>query len=316
MKTGRQRFDETINYLTKISPGLAQHISSLAGADDDNIGEELSLGKYLLHTHAAEQKRHAMRALLLCQRVYLSDIWPKYFGGPAVLQPINSLPADWKSISLRNWDSQSEPQIQEGIKAFTVTTDNISGLQDVAASGHPGTLPAACLTLSRASRFGGGPSCYGAVMIWLFRSGLVSYRWYLKYNGANDQASLTAAFGRGRIIWPANNLQFRLVDEFGKTQVGLRGAPPNHIVHLYSETPGRWNGHWLITKAFGGACGCNNDAEKEYGTIYKRPPAPNDYSNNCTLNGQFCGGYKEFRNGSYERGVAVLIDPLRIPERM
>jgi hypothetical protein len=61
------------------------------------------------------QQRHALRALLLCQRVYFYDSWAQFAN-----KPYDFLPPNRKSVSLNYWDQKTEVQIIEGIQAFII----------------------------------------------------------------------------------------------------------------------------------------------------------------------------------------------------
>lgn len=132
------------------------------------------------------------------------------------------------------------------------------------------------------------PTCYDAVMLWLFKSGLVSLPWLLKYRNANNEFSLTAAFGRGTVIWKG---AFGLTDR-------IPMIPRGHIVHIFAHQFS-WNGHWMVSLGNGLAAGVNNNNEV--------PPVPRNYCTQLNLNKQFL---------DFGGGTAVIIDPLLIPGRL
>jgi len=313
MKTGQSRIDDAVDYIYGIGKSeLANHILTTMQAGNasfSSIGKELSLGsrpdneddpQYAGNT----QKRQALRALLLCQRVYFSNLWAQFIGHGGVRSNQTFLAPDWKTTSLAHWGNCTEQEIGLGIYTFSVTTSDMAKLADAANSIPDQTAPTPDLTLTRAKpNFPGLTSCYGSVMTWMFKSGLVSYRWYMKNQGSNNKATLRDAFGPARVIWKADRA-------FGDGD-HLPFVGRGHIVHLYVDNPLRWNGHWLISKGDGTACACNNDTEN--GDVQ------NNYSDHCSLDKQFLFGYKhalEGRAGAFEQGVAEVIDPLEIPGRL
>lgn len=313
MKTGQSRIDDAVDYIHSVGKSeLANHILvtlSAGNASLSAIGKELSLGsradgeddpQYAANT----QKRQALRALLLCQRVYFSDLWAQFIGHGGVRSNQNFLAPGWKTTSLTHWGTRTEQEIVEGIYTFSVTTGDMVKLADAANSIPNQNAPTPDLTLTRSRpNFPGLTSCYGSVMTWLFKSGLASYRWYMKNQGSNNKATLRDAFGPARVIWKGDRA-FTAADH-------LPFVARGHIVHLYVDNPIRWNGHWLVSKGDGTACGCNNDIEG--GRV------PNNYSDQCLLDAQFLFGYKhelDGRPGVFEQGIAEIIEPLEIPGRL
>lgn len=79
------RWNDTIGYLnTKFPlavPKIGDHINTIVGvALRATISQQLALGStngVHPNTNANKNARHALRALLLCQRVYFSDLWAK-----------------------------------------------------------------------------------------------------------------------------------------------------------------------------------------------------------------------------------------------
>lgn len=305
MKTGQSRLDDAIAYIsTQVSQELANHVSMTVRAGNMTaIGKELSLGA---RTDGADdpafgantQQRQALRALLLCQRVYFSDLWWQDTYANGTTAPNNTLPVNWKAQSLHHWRNLPEFKIKDGIRVFATTNRSYATLA-AAADGKPASPTLPSLSVTRLTQpFPGLISCYGAVMTWLVRSGIASVRWYGKWGGASTKATLTAAFGAGQpVIGPDQT--------FGPNDA-FPAVPLGHIVHLFCDYGNRWNGHWLVSNGDGTASGCNNDVTD--GT-------PNDYARACSLANQFRNGYRGAlpdRPGNW-RGQAVVIDPLAIP---
>lgn len=308
-KTGHPRIDDAVTYLkNKGLPWLASKAASTLLAAPNaiaTVGEEISLKK----SYGGMVQEQALRSLLLCQRVFLSDLSlrPLFMGGMRI--PQSALPQDWVNQSLTHWGGKSEAAIYEGIKTFSVRKRTADRAADVAGKMPTKTNNFPLLTLTRQMNpfpIATTLSCYGSVMLWLFQSGIVSYKWYLNNNGACDKANLTDVFALNnqnvtKVLWTANKL-------FGDKDT-LGNIPRGHVVHLYVDNPLRWNGHWLISNGDSSACACNNDTEN--GRV------PNQYCNNASLDKQFLFGYKHPLNGGgFEQGIAEVIDPLKIPNRL
>ena len=134
-KDWTERWRETVAYLDAVTPSqVGTHIESIVTVDAKrkSISQELSLGsrsdgKKDRGYDAQTAKRHALRALMLCQRVYYGgDTWAKCsdaFGNTetvGVNPTFANLSADWKNVSLNHWQTKSEDEIKNGIKMFDI----------------------------------------------------------------------------------------------------------------------------------------------------------------------------------------------------
>lgn len=297
-KTAQERINDTLDYIRQqVSPGLALEMNGLIGANAGPISEEISLGARFTALQSATttttetQQRRALRALMLCQRIYFSDLWPCLTGIMATPTAINRLPTNWAEQSRSFWENKSEAEIRSALQMYVATTDNPDMVANAAVAGQPSVPNGVFLTQTRASFSGGAVgTCYDAVMVWLFKSGLVSLRWLLKHRSANTEQSLNDAFGRGVEILNGN---FTDADDFPN-------VPRGHIVHIY-ENPSAWRGHWMISAGGGRAAGCNNNDED--------PPVPRTYCSQLTLK-------KQFLDYPGNQRVALVINPAAIPGRL
>lgn len=311
IKTGQSRIDDAVAYIYQLGKAeLANHVATLARPHASKIGGELSLGSrpdgkddpaFASNT----RKRNALRALLLLQRVYFSDLWWTLSPMGGVQPKATMLAKDWKATSLRHWSPLPEAEIEKAILAFAPSTALVDNLINAVTAMPDPTVAQPDLTLTREKApFPGNVSCYGAVMAWLFNAGLVSYRWYARHSGAMNKATLEAAFGKGRRLIGPN-------DPFDDKSV-FPIVPVGHIVHLYSEESGgvRWNGHWMISLGGGRGAGCNNDDTDGTNRVF---------TPNASLANQFYNGYRDAvdgQPGKTWKGVVDVIDPLDIPERI
>ena len=301
-KTGAQRFEDSLEYIsTYVDQGLAQDIRQIlvSAAEDvernleSEIGDDLSLsGTYAKLYAWTKNKRHAIRALLLCQRVYFSKLWARLNNMDGTSSAYDLRPEGMTKTSITYWKGKTELEIRQGIELF-VTKPEAGGPALVQAAGDQGDVDLGhpVLTLTRQTRpFIGSTICYSAVMHWLFRAGLVSYRWIMRHN-STPPVGLRQVFGNGTIVISSN-------DQFTEAS-HLPNVPAGHIAHIY--TPARFGGHWLVCDGMGGAYGCNNNDEPGKERVYDL----------CTLKGQFL-------DEKYEHADAILEihNPLQIPNRL
>jgi len=310
-KNAMTRWTDTINYLQTNFPGLGDHIETVVppGMKSD-VSKELSLGSrndkadsplYGTNTN----QRHALRGLLLCQRVYFSNLWAKRSQnwGNQYIPVFDTLKPSWKIESLNHWQNKTEIEIKSGIAMFMpVPGATAADLVAAAKAGPPPGGPpeiAGNLKLSRNLDccLGAKETCYRGVFAWLLKSGLVSLRWFMKEVSPGGKASLDRVFGQGTIVWPGNK-------PFEEKSV-LPPVEAGFICHMWVEQYGvfGWNGHWVISNGDGTICGVNNGEVKKLNEVVQK-----DYTNTGKLRSQFegYGGLivKEVMN---ERGFLVTV---------
>jgi hypothetical protein len=241
-------------------PGCQQALGTHALAQIPNksrkkVSEDLSLKA---GDPQSPDKRKALRALLLCQRVYFSDWW----GGRTkneVWAKFDAILANpgWKRMSLAHWKGRSEKEIREGIAMFWPVQAATRVL--FAAAGRRGPPNGvgsigANVTLSRSDTLcvGEVSTCYNGVTAWLLMSGVVSLRWYMKDTSPAGKNSCDQLFGVGVETWDSS------------TQYLPTDNPPDvdegKIIHMYAEQNNNWNGHWVVCNGDDPAtiCGVNN----------------------------------------------------------
>lgn len=326
-KNWQTRWDDTIDYLNQCfrGVGLGDHIETVVPLNQRKaISGQISLGGrsdgeddpgYADNT----SQRKALRALLLCQRVYYSgDLWAKQSEsgeGLHVIPLTGLLEAKWKADSLAHWKHKSEAQIKRGIAMFVVDPGAArADVSDVARSGPPnGQCLPANLTLSRDDdeTVGMGVTCYVGVLGWLVKSGIVSMRWLMQNSAPNKEVGCDLLFGKGEKVWDA-----KLKDsDIGRVKRIIAGIPKGSVVHIYSPQNYNWNGHWVIANGDGTICGVNN-GEFEAKEAENRRAVQKNYTNHSTLLEQFwCYGGEGESEGK-KTAVMVVIDPMLMPNRM
>jgi hypothetical protein len=290
VKTPEKRVDDAISYITRVDRDLGNAIKSNLNQNKSTVGAELSLGesgKWML-----KDKRQALRALLLCQRYYLSDL-----GSPGI--KLDSL---WNTISINYWKAQGKGRIDEGIRLFTAPCDDAARLVNVAAAagGAPklkGSQDYYKLSRNNSLNNIGSGICYMAIMVWLLKSGLVSFSWYLNESSVDNVATLKSKLGPGQQIWNQNQT-------FTENS-HLPNIPHGYIVYInYAHETGY--GHWMVSLGNGLGVGCNNN-------VYAG--ANPTYSNNASLDAQFYHGFNKQNESGTPQGVAYMFDPTQIPNR-
>ncbi|HUI43677.1 MAG TPA: hypothetical protein VL523_17075, partial [Terriglobia bacterium] len=302
-KSKGDRWDDTIDYLNHYFPchdlhePLGDHIESIvpAGQTRNAISKELSLGsrpdgKDDPHYADNTDRRHAMRGLLLCQRVYYSKLWARktWTLGEQPIPDEWCLGANWKVQSLNHWGHQNEAAIREAIAMFVpipgaTRDDYVAAAKAGMPSGGDAEI-AGNLYLSRSIDccIGKGETCYRGIMAWLLKAGLVSMRWFMKETSPNGEVSLDLLFGKGEVVWPP--------DRPFKDDSVLPQIAAGYIVHMWLEDTGvgGWNGHWVVSNGDGTICGVNNGPIQKPDEVVAK-----DYTTHGRLRSQFegYGGY-------------------------
>ncbi|MEN0054355.1 MAG: hypothetical protein AAGC65_11830 [Mucilaginibacter sp.] len=288
-KEPEERIDDAVSYIKQVDKQLGLAVEKAMTSDRTRVvSKDISLG--LFAKRIDKDRRGALRALLLCQRYYISNLYTR----------TNMLDSNWHTISVDHWKSRNKNAIDNGIRVFTAPCDNAAELAEVAenAGGPPTSNNHRDYKLNRDERFTiGSGTCYMAVMAWLLKSGLVSYPWYLKSTAISSISDLKTKLGTPQQIWTS-------AQPFTSGSQ-LPPVPRGYIVYInYKEEFGY--GHWLVSLGNGLAAGCNNDDTD--GT-------PNLYSKNANLNNQFYHGFNEGNATGTPKGVAYVFDPAQIPNR-
>ena len=330
-----KRWRETLAYLDGVTTtGLVgTHVASIVTSDAqrEEVSKELSLGwrsdgEDDPGFDAKTDKRHALRALLLCQRVYYGgDTWARCsdaFGNSetvGVNPTFEDLYKNWKSLSLNHWKTKTEREIQQGIRMFEIVPGaRAYHVQLAAYTGRPNqvALPGN-LTLSRddTDTVGMGIICYVGVQGWLVRSGVVSMRWFEQNSNPNGKVGCDLLFGQGRLVWDKPIT----ADDHRELRRVCRRVQSGHIVHIWSPSNNNWNGHWVIANGDGTICGVNNGEilpeNSDSGLAIKK-----DYTKISSLFEQFVGYSNAWTDMSSGKAVEkrtkacmAVVDPMNLP---
>lgn len=230
---GLERLLDTLTYIRQfVDAGLALHIlDQIVGQNYETIGEELSLSGFNYWILGTEGQHRAVRALLLCQRVYLAE---KY---SSVIPPGSTIT---KKACLR----MSEDQVKRAIRTYLPDQNaRKSDLVRVALKHHDGEvgLKKICWeTFDRESGFVKQNVCYSVIPWWLFMAGFLSIRWLTKENSFSAY-TVNKKLGRGVLI-PA-----------GQDHT----IPEGNLINFH-EAGHEENCHWAVSMGQGWAVGVNN----------------------------------------------------------
>ena len=109
MKNSLKRYEDTLHYIASLGSGglsLVNQLNKLILTD--TLKEEVSSQIELGFTFGPKNtnQRHALRALLLYQYVFIGKMWRKYFGSS--LEVSSDLPTNWKSQSVEHWKFKTQ----------------------------------------------------------------------------------------------------------------------------------------------------------------------------------------------------------------
>lgn len=190
-KTDQQRFDQAITYLQGIDAGLAADVKQKIGGKVLEAGQDISL-EGLGYWHSGSDAQHnAVRALILCQKAYLT---PPYFKGFF----INFA----KDTTKRYWHGKSEDAVKDAIKCYlTAHGASLQGLVNAAKMVNETSGNFDFYTLNRQSKnLGANPICFSAVRMWLFKAGFVSVKWLASTGFDLTANTANQILGDGKII--------------------------------------------------------------------------------------------------------------------
>lgn len=303
-KANDTRLQESLTYIGTVDAALGQHLTNLlqtianSAQVMDDVGAAISLAGLRpwykgMMSNNTDTQRDALRALLLCQRVYLTDLWaPNRLGNLPFL-----LDKPWPKTTVDHWRFKSENEIRDGIRMY-IPVPNIAAeaLADAAA-----VRSVTAANLFTCKRNGAHPpvgnSCYDQVSYWLLAAGYVSLRWIAKLSPVGFDYS---EFGAGQEYIRATDAMPR---------APFNGVPRGRICRLYTDR--RPGGHFMVADGNGWGWGYNNapmDPGDGEGQV------PNGHAR-CLLHRQFAAYREDTDRVSPTNfgGKLVLIDPAQIP---
>jgi hypothetical protein len=230
-KTDQQRFDAAMAYLRTVNAGLADDVTRKITSQVE-AGKDCSLeGEG--YWHSGDNAQHnAVRALILCQKAYLT---PPYFKGFFI--------GFEKQKTKQHYKGKTEQQVQNAIKCYLPGNPRPNG-QDLVTAARLVNETSGNFdfyTLNRESRnLGANPICFAAVRMWLFKAGFVSIKWL-----ASSGFDLTA-----------NSANQILGDGVIKPLDQLDTIPSGHVFNFHAPTS-KPTCHWGLSIGGGRAIAAN-----------------------------------------------------------
>jgi hypothetical protein len=230
-KTDQQRFDDAHKYLAGIDKVLAADVKQQLSGRILEAGKDISLEGMGYGGSGSDAQHNAVRALILCQKAYLT---PPYFKGFFI--------GFEKDRTKRLWQGKPENAVKEAIICY---------LPKLGAT--PQALVAAAkmvnetsgnfdfYTLNRESKnLGASPICFAAVRMWLFKAGFVSIKWLASTGFDLTANSANRILGDGQII-PLSK---------------INQIPAGHIFNFHAPQS-KETCHWGLSIGNGLAIGAN-----------------------------------------------------------
>jgi hypothetical protein len=258
-RTDLERYTETHTYLNGISPVLAQSIDQAVSENDLKkgvLGSKVSLKGIWSKGHLYRSQHVAMRALLLCQAVFLSPPWARKAaykrvadgkGGYAserdgYVAYYTSGQLNVPTSAVRN---MSESDIKKRILCYVpLANATLDDLASAAEAPNDGSIDHSMLTREAPLLFK-NPICFDAVSLWLFKAGFVSIRWLTREGPSLQADTANDMLGLGDVITPEE----------------LARMPRGHLFNFHAaDSGGRVNRdvcHWGISLGGGRGAAAN-----------------------------------------------------------
>ncbi|MFV1998663.1 MAG: hypothetical protein ACC641_11730 [Acidiferrobacterales bacterium] len=187
-RTNLDRYTQAIDYIRQnIDLALADRLSQKASARKELLGKAISLQGGGFWSTGTPGHHKALRALLLCQQVYLRP--PEYRADKA----------KDGSETKNYFKTKGEEQVKEAIRSYTqVSNVTLEAFAQAALKITDPAKPFNELTRMRSDMgFGGITNCYGAVKMWLFNSGCCSLPWFLTEGAKINAYTVNNIIGNG-----------------------------------------------------------------------------------------------------------------------
>ncbi len=234
-RTDQQRYDQALAYLKTVNQGLGDEVDQILQGRAVEAGKDASLEKLGYWRSGSDAQHMAVRALVLCQKAFLTK---PYFKGFFVKFDCDR--------TKRHYHGKSESVVKDAIKCYLPCAHpSLADLVDAAKKVNETSGDFDFYTLTRAGKnLGSNPICFSAVRLWLFKAGFVSIRWL-----ASDGFDLTAnsanrMLGDGRVI---------SLDEIDTIEAG-------HIFNFHAQQS-KPTCHWGLSLGNGKAVAANTTAQ-------------------------------------------------------
>jgi len=193
------RLHAAMRYLTRYSPQLAQDVDAALNGNitDEAAGALISLHDD--HVMGSDDKRLALRALLLCQRAFLNAPYSVGAGGAPFVY--NNAPRS--PIGEYRWSFEST--VRSALACYERRPNATRA--DLAAAAAALRAPQGGLTWETLRRdtapFPAMPVCFDALKMLLFKAGFVSIAWLARTGPTMTAQTVNAMLGNGVVVQPA-----------------------------------------------------------------------------------------------------------------
>jgi hypothetical protein len=261
-----QRYTETYAYLNNLSSALATAVDQAVRENDlkkGELGHKVSLKGIWSKGHLYRGQHVALRALLLCQAVFLSPPWARkaaykrvsdgnggFAGQRDGYEPYyTSGQLDVPTSAVRN---MSESDIKKRILCYVPRLN--ATLEDLALAAEApnveGGIDHSMLTREAPLALK-NPICFDAVSLWLFKSGFVSIRWLTREGPSLQADTANDMLGLGTVITPEE----------------LERMPRGYLFNFHAaDSGGRVNRdvcHWGISLGNGRGAAANTTPQEQ-----------------------------------------------------
>lgn len=200
-RTDTQRYDQALAYIkTNISADLGQLIEGKSGGDKAKVGAALSLAWHGFKNTGTKAQHMALRGLLMCQNVMFD---PKKYENPVGSKNATNYFGKNCRNTIEFFKNQSEDEICKAIRSYARLSD-VTLKQFAQAARNltnmGGDFNLCSVTREQNTHWGGTTNCYGAVKVWLFKSGLCSLPWMLDEGDKLNAYSCNQIIGNGDIV--------------------------------------------------------------------------------------------------------------------
>lgn len=209
MTANTDRYDATLDYINRfVHTGLVEVIkraAQQANLTPESLGGLLSLkghgyGNNLLGQGGTQDQHRAVRALLLCQRLFLQGPYAKNKENQDF--NYNAKP----DLPKTHFKGKTEFEVKKAINCYmTLPSPSCGDLAKAAESMDSTNDPVPFETLTRDSNpFPLTLICFDALRYWLFRAGFTSMRWLSSTSPDLTAQRANDTLGYGTVVQPEN----------------------------------------------------------------------------------------------------------------
>jgi hypothetical protein len=201
-RTDTERYDQAQRYIVEhVSAELGRLVLDKTGGQKKQVGAALSLAWAGFGKIGTPGQHMALRGLLLCQNALL-DV-KKYEEGAGPSSDAKLYLGKGCKNTVEHFKHKSEGDIRDAIRSYVqlplVTLGSFAQTaRDI--SDMSGGFNVCSRTRAESGNWGGTTNCYGAVKVWLFKSGLCSLQWMLNEGEKLNAYKSNDILGNGEVV--------------------------------------------------------------------------------------------------------------------